>query len=209
MPAKTLCCTGKYFLIPVKDGAKEVCIEINPPDGAQRYQLTLALGSADDCDFCGCGVSPVNPGETFEISYPEGHEPEIRFTDHAEEPPDRYQDPRRGRLHFSARCGWLNDPNGLFRLNGKWHLFYQHNPFGLPWGNMHWGHAVSGDLFHWQDTGYPELTPDALGTMFSGSAVIDTENRSGLGSSGVPPVLLYYTADRSPDCSQCLAYSLD
>lgn len=117
--------------------------------------------------------------------------------------------------HFTAD-GWLNDPNGCFLgTDGLFHLFFQTNPVDFSWGNMHWGHAVSDDLLHW--TNRPlALFPDEMGTMFSGSAIIDSENVSGLGDGTQPPILLFYTAaggsselSAGQPSTQCLAYSTD
>ena len=116
--------------------------------------------------------------------------------------------PRRPLVHFTAEKGWINDPNGCFRDDqGLWHLYFQHNPFGSQWGNMHWGHAVSTDLVHWEEQD-EALFIDAQGTMFSGCAVKDTGNRSGLGKDGVAPVLFYYTS-AGKQSTQCLAVSND
>lgn len=120
---------------------------------------------------------------------------------------DLYREPLRGQFHFSPKRGWNNDPNGMVYYQGEWHLFFQHNPYGWSWGNMHWGHAVSKDLVHWEELGV-KLLPDEMGPMFSGGAVVDWKNTSGLGKDGKPPMVIFYTAAGNPTV-QGMASSTD
>lgn len=103
----------------------------------------------------------------------------------------------RPKLHFSPQRGWINDPNGLIHARGRYHLFAQHHPYGLAWGPMHWLHATSPDLLHWQEEGIA-LCPDEHGTMFSGSAVQMQDGR----------IALMYTAHGEEE-TQCVAFSGD
>lgn len=119
-----------------------------------------------------------------------------------------YLESNRPQLHFTSRRGWNNDPNGMVYYEGEYHLYYQHNPFEREWENMTWGHAISKDLVHWEELA-PALWPDSLGTMFSGSAVIDYNNTSGFGRNGVPPFVVIYTVNSPTRQKQCVAYSLD
>jgi fructan beta-fructosidase len=122
-----------------------------------------------------------------------------------------YKENLRPQIHFSTRRGWNNDPNGMVYYEGEYHLFYQHNPYEIKWGNMTWGHAVSKDLLHWEELPIT-LLPDELGTMFSGSAVIDYNNTSGFGKGKTPAMVAIYTsskAGKDPKQQQCIAYSLD
>ncbi|MGV3641101.1 MAG: glycoside hydrolase family 32 protein [Adhaeribacter sp.] len=127
-----------------------------------------------------------------------------------------YTEAHRPRYHFSPPAGWMNDPNGMVYHQGEYHLFYQHNPDSTVWGPMHWGHAVSKDLVHWENRPIA-LYPDSLGTIFSGSAVSDEQNTSGLGSADNPPlvaIFTYHLAEgekngRKDYQTQGLAYSLD
>lgn len=127
-----------------------------------------------------------------------------------------YSQPHRPRFHFSPPAKWMNDPNGMVYHQGEYHLFYQHNPDSSVWGPMHWGHATSKDLVHWQNQPIA-LYPDSLGTIFSGSAVYDEQNTSGLGSANNPPLVAIFTshlteaekAGRNNYQTQSLAYSLD
>ena len=114
-----------------------------------------------------------------------------------------YDEPYRPQFHYSAPHSWLNDPNGLVYFEGEYHLFYQYHPDDVVWGPMHWGHAVSKDLIHW-DTLPIALFPDEHGTIFSGCVVVDANNTSGLvPGGGLVAVYSYHTQ------TQGVAYSQD
>lgn len=117
-----------------------------------------------------------------------------------------YSENMRPQIHFTTKNGWINDPNGLIYIDGTYHMFYQHNPGGPVWDNMHWGHAESRDLIHWEEKDIA-LFPDETGMMFSGSAVIDKNNVLGLQNGNTPTSLLFYTATNP--FSQHMAYSTD
>ncbi len=104
-----------------------------------------------------------------------------------------YKEKYRQQVHFSSRRGWNNDPNGLVYYKGEYHLFYQHNPFGWNWGNMHWGHAVSKDLIHWKELPNALYLPDHDHMAFSGSAIIADQNTSGFSKNGIDPIVAAYT----------------
>jgi sucrose-6-phosphate hydrolase SacC (GH32 family) len=111
----------------------------------------------------------------------------------------------RPSFHFTPPQRWLNDPNGLVYLQGQYHLFYQHNPLDVVWGPMHWGHAASADLLHWQHLPIA-LAPDKNGAIFSGSAVVDEHNSAGLGAGALVAAFTHHRRGRQ---AQSLAYSID
>ena len=118
-------------------------------------------------------------------------------------------EPLRPRYHFTPPQNFMNDPNGLVFLDGEYHLFYQHNPQGDKWGHMSWGHAVSRDLLHWEHL--PLALAEENGIMiFSGSAVADPANTSGLcGASGPACLIAIYTGHTEQKQTQNLAFSHD
>lgn len=115
----------------------------------------------------------------------------------------------RPAYHFQPAANWMNDPNGLVFYEGEYHLFFQYNPYGDRWGHMSWGHAVSPDLVHWQEL--PVAIPETDVMAFSGSALIDWQNTSGLGQGGKPPMIALYTGYNPVTHAQAqyLAYSTD
>lgn len=112
----------------------------------------------------------------------------------------------RPAYHHTPLYGWMNDANGLVYKDGEYHLYYQYNPYGSVWGNMHWGHSVSKDLMHWEHRA-PAIARDTLGHIFSGSSVVDADNTSGYGAGTI--VAFYTSASDKNGQIQCMAYSQD
>ncbi len=130
-----------------------------------------------------------------------------------EEVSNLYNEKYRPQFHFTPRINWTNDPNGLVYYKGEYHLFFQHNPVGINWGNMTWGHAVSKDLMHWEQLDHA-IEPDDLGTIFSGSAVVDWNNTSGFQMGKENVLVAFYTSagEHAPvkvPFTQSIAYSND
>ena len=122
----------------------------------------------------------------------------------------------RPQFHFTPEANWMNDPNGMFFLDGTYHLYFQYYPEDNIWGPMHWGHATSKDMISWEEQGIA-LEPDEKGYIFSGSAVVDRENTSGFGKDSIAPVIAIYTYHDPEGAekgkidyqSQAIAYSMD
>ena len=112
----------------------------------------------------------------------------------------------RPSYHFTPLYGWMNDPNGMVYKDGEYHLYFQYNPYGSKWGNMHWGHAVSRDLIHWEHL-EPAIARDPVGHIFSGSSVVDKKNTAGFGKDAI--IAIYTNNSVNHDEVQCIAYSND
>ena len=128
-----------------------------------------------------------------------------------------FQEKYRPQVHFTPEKNWMNDPNGMVFYKGEYHLFYQHYPEKPVWGPMHWGHAISKDLVHWEHLPIA-IYPDSLGYIFSGGAIVDFNNTSGLGTKENPPLIAFFTyhdmeaekQERYHEVeSQAIAYSID
>lgn len=116
---------------------------------------------------------------------------------------DDYEQPYRDQFHVTTRRGWNNDPNGMVYHNGTYHLYYQYNPFGTRWGNMHWGHLESTDLVHWEEKPIALYQKTVRDYMFSGGGFVDFNNSAGLGENTL------FVAFTSTGRGECLAYSKD
>lgn len=199
-----------WLNFPVKTGAGKRVVTVSV-DGQPVRKFDIELADAEPDWWAPLDVSAWT-GKKLTITVDKLPEKStaletIRQTNELIGAENLYHEPLRPQLQFSPRRGWMNDPNGLAYYRGEYHLFFQHNPYGWNWGNMHWGHTTSPDLVHWQEQA-ETLYPDDMGPMFSGSAVVDWKNTSGLGQDGKAPLVLIYTAAGNPSV-QCLAYSND
>lgn len=203
----TITIQRKYLNLPVSQQQERVVMTYSI-NGVEEQRFNIRLSKSPEY-WVFSDVSAYH-GKTIHIRC-EGDSAALRMLYQADRIAGHdslYREERRPQYHFSARRGWINDPNGLVYHEGEYHLFYQHNPFEREWENMSWGHAVSRDLVHWDELPVA-LHPDKTGTMFSGSIVIDHGNTSGFGEPGKPAMVALYTTD-SPDRQvQCVAYSLD
>ncbi len=204
---KTLAVSQRYLNIPVshKD-ARQVLTML--PDGCAPLTLDVRIATGEPEYWVYRDLSAWQ-GKTLTLRYAGSREAleKVFQADTTVGGGAMYHETFRPQFHFTTRRGWNNDPNGLVYYDGEYHLYYQHNPYDRDWGNMHWGHAVSRDLVHWEELG-DVLQPDALGAMFSGSAVVDRDNTSGWGTKDNPPIVYAYTAAGRRQ-TQCMAYSLD
>jgi sucrose-6-phosphate hydrolase SacC (GH32 family) len=211
--------TGNYLNLPVDDACPKRYLILRDAKGAAVTDFRIRLAE-DKPVMWGSVDVRKHRGQTLTLTFdaiPPDHPALARI--HASDAlPDTgklYREEYRPQFHYTPRVGWVNDPNGLVYYNGTYHLFYQWNPYGTMWDNMHWGYATSTNLVHWTDHG-AAFTPRFQREAYSGSGVVDWKNTTGLQTGGHPPILLFYT-----DCGarfqeksqhktpQGLAYSVD
>ncbi|QPH39334.1 glycoside hydrolase family 32 protein [Pedobacter endophyticus] len=198
----------RYLNLPVsqKQDRKNMTFEIA---GKQERVFKIRLATSEPEYWVFCDVTALK-GKTIKISY-DGDASgldKIYQNDEIAGHELMYKEKNRPQFHFTSKRGWINDPNGLIYYEGEYHLFYQHNPYEKEWENMSWGHAVSKDMIHWEELP-TALSPDNIGTMFSGSAVIDYHNTAGFNKGNTPAMVATYTAYTDQKQVQCVAYSLD
>ncbi|HOK96597.1 MAG TPA: glycoside hydrolase family 32 protein [Anaerohalosphaeraceae bacterium] len=209
----------RYLNFPVKNGNPKRTIQLSCQGKVIRdFEIELASQEPDFWVFA--DVSEFN-GQTLSLTI-DRYDPacttgfDAVFQDDAFPGQEMlYHEPLRPQFHFSSRRGWLNDTNGLVYYDGEYHLFYQHNPYGWQWGNMSWGHAVSPDMIHWKELP-AALHQDALGMIYSGSAVVDEYNTAGFQTGREKPLVAVYTSaggenplSKGQPYTQSIAYSND
>ena len=200
-----------YLNFPVKNGAPKRRITFavagEPP---RNFDIELANGEPDWWSFM--DVAPfAGKQATLMVDKLAADSAGLKAIDQTSEIKGAgtlYREKFRPQFHFTTRRGWNNDANGLVFYKGEYHLFYQHDPYGIigNCGNMHWGHAVSSDLVHWTELPIA-LHPDQHGPMFSGSAVVDWNNTAGFQTGQEKALVCIFTA--AGDCTQGLAHSND
>lgn len=202
--------TAPYLWLPVQKDNEEIRIHIYAREKKIR-EFDICLGNPR-CDFYAYIDVEHYMGQELDIVADVAEEKLNNIFCYKEKPQNVY--PFRPQLHFAPPVGWNNDPNGLVYKDGIYHLYYQWNPFGVEWGNMQWGHAISRDLIHWEHK-KEALVPNETGQMYSGCAIVDEEDKLGYGKGSL---LFYYTAaggmnDWSKEAgntfTQRLAYSTD
>lgn len=199
-----------YMLLPVQDDAPEgkICIVRNNVQEGTFMNVRLARERVDSyVPF----VLSAYKGQHISIDIQGVPEnalcwKELKMSDSFDM---TNKEKFRPVYHHTPAYGWMNDPNGMFYKDGVYHLYFQWNPYGSVWGNMHWGHSTSTDLMHWKFEGCA-IVPDAWGAIFSGSCVVDHENTAGFGKEAV---VAFYTSAKSTPWGdiqmQSMAYSLD
>lgn len=196
--------SARYLLLPVEESSTESKLYmIVDNDVVKTLNVRLAMNRVDY--FVPVDLSAYD-GKKISFNFQLAPETavcwrEIKLSDQFD---TTNREKFRPLYHFSPAWGWMNDPNGMVYKDGEYHLFYQYNPYGSMWGNMHWGHAVSKDLSRWEHLPVA-IAPDALGTIFSGSCVVDEDNTAGFG----PGALVAFYTSASDRQVQSLAYSLD
>ncbi len=199
--------TKRYLNLPVSQAQERGMMQFKIDDKLERsFKIRLA---AQPEYWVFCDMAALQ-GKTIIISYDGKSEglSKIYQDDKIAGQDSLYREKNRPQFHFSTRRGWINDPNGMIFYEGEYHLFYQHNPYEREWENMSWGHAVSKDMVHWEELP-TALSPDAMGTMFSGSTVIDYQNTAGFNRGNIPAMIAFFTVDNPEKEVQCMAYSLD
>ncbi|GHV15729.1 2,6-beta-D-fructofuranosidase [Bacteroidia bacterium] len=195
----------KYLLIPIEDSAQEISTRLIIDNETKGVPINIRLAQTKISYWVPIDIEKYR-GNNIDLIFSQIAKDNLGYSQIKQSNDFHFDSNEKYRpaYHFSPKYGWMNDPNGMIYHNGKYHLFYQYNPYGSVWGNMHWGHAISKDLKRWEHLPVA-IAPDSLGTIFSGSAVIDKNNTAGFGKDAM--VIFYTSAGKTQ--TQSIAYSLD
>ena len=194
-----------YLLLPIEDTATVSYMKVLVNGEAIAPDISVRLARKNVDYWVPLSVADYK-GQKIELLFNQLGREDVgyRQIDQVDEFIPLQNEKFRPLYHFAPPYGWMNDPNGMVYHNGYYHLYYQYNPYGTRWGNMHWGHAMSKDLMTWEHLPVA-LSPDSLGQIFSGSAIIDKENTAGFGKDAL--IAIYTSAGK--ESTQSIAYSLD
>ena len=203
---------GRYLWLPIQESAPEGKVQVIV-SGMMKMEQNVRMAREQVDYYVVLDLKPYQGKGALRVCVQNVPTGSICFSKLAQNDQADYaliDEQYRPQFHHTPLRGWMNDPNGMFYKDGTWHLFYQYNPYGSMWGNMHWGHSTTTDLIHWKNEGVA-LAPDVWGTMFSGSCVVDEEGTAGFGQGAV---IAMYTSSRPTPFggdvqAQCLAYSTD
>lgn len=196
---------SKYLLLPVQESSDEGQVKLDMGSAADT-EMDVRLATDNVEYYVPFALSQDASGATVTIRNVAADAlcwDSIKVSDTFD---TTNRDKFRPVYHHTPLYGWMNDANGLVYKDGEYHLYFQYNPYGSVWGNMHWGHSVSKDLVHWEHLD-PAIARDTLGHIFSGSAVVDTKNSAGYGENTM--VAFYTSASDKNGQIQCMAYSTD
>ncbi len=206
---RTLAVDRRYLHLPVKNGAPKRRMKVTVGERVvDEFSIELADAEPDFWVFLDLGPYRGRKAVVSVDRLPEGSKALdlLRLDDRVPGAETMYREPYRPQVHFTPMRGWNNDPNGLVFYDGEYHLYFQHNPYGRNWGNMHWGHAVSRDLVHWRQLPIA-IYPHRFGDwVFSGSAAVDEHNTAGWQKGDEKVIVAAYT---STGRGECIAYSND
>jgi fructan beta-fructosidase len=205
--SRDLAIESRYLHLPIDEKAPIRRVKVSDGSLTREFDIKLADGKPSFSSFL--DLSPFTSKKLRIAARLPVESKSLEAITQADAIPDSlqiYQETGRPQFHFTSRRGWLNDPNGLVFFEGEYHQFYQHNPYGWDWGNMHWGHAVSPDLVHWSELPIAIYPHEYGDWAFSGSAVVDRSNSSGFGDGTAPPLVAAYT---STGRGECIVYSRD
>jgi len=197
-----------YLLMPICNKAAKPQVSLVVDGKEVRFVTAPLASSEDEIDWWAFFNISEYKGKTLELNVSglsdEGFKL-IRQDDRVPGEDEWGNEPKRPQFHFSQKVGWNNDPNGMVYYDGEWHLFLQHNPVALPWGNMTWAHAVSKDLVHWKQ--FPNALHHRRGdAMFSGGGAVDWKNTGGWKTGDNDVIVITWT---STGRGECIAYSND